>query len=75
MMSVVVEIEHGFAAVNPRVVFDLKPYIPFLGRNYALHPDGRRFIMVRLGDDPLGSSQLISVQNWLEEVKRLVPTD
>ena len=53
---------------------------PYLGgisferaRNYDISPDGRRFAMVKGAATSL--RQLNVVQNWFEEVKRLVPTE
>ncbi len=47
-----------------------------LGRNYDVSSDGKRFLMIR-EDSPGGFSdtELIYVQNWLEELKRLVPAE
>jgi len=42
------------------------------GPGYDVLPDGR-FVMVR-GADPSGSREIVIVQNWFEELKRLVPT-
>jgi Tol biopolymer transport system component len=43
------------------------------GRNYDVSPDGQRFLMLKqVGAAAL--PQLIVVQNWVEELKRLVPT-
>jgi len=47
-----------------------------LGRTYDISPDGKRFLVIKNsrpdeGDPP----QLILVQNWLDELKRLVPVD
>jgi len=42
------------------------------GSGYDILPDGR-FVMVR-GADPSGSREIVLVQNWFEELKRLVPT-
>ncbi len=45
----------------------------FIGRNYDVSPDGKRFLMIR-EDTPGGvNTELIYVQNWLQELKRLVP--
>jgi hypothetical protein len=45
------------------------------GRSYDVSPDGQRFLMAltrnRLTD--LASTQMILVQNWFDELKRLVP--
>jgi len=38
-------------------------------------PDGQRFLIVTTGqgETGAGSTQIIVVQNWVEEVKRLAP--
>ena len=41
------------------------------GPGYDVLPDGR-FLMVR-GADPSGTREIVLVQNWFEELKRLVP--
>jgi serine/threonine-protein kinase len=42
--------------------------------SYDIDHDGKRFIMV-LGDESYGTARnLVVVQNWFEELKRLVPT-
>jgi hypothetical protein len=55
------------------------PYLPIqIGtptRHYDVTPDGRRFLMVQPKDrPPLRPTQMILVQNWIEELKRRVPT-
>ena len=47
------------------------------GRMYDVSPDGRRFLMIKeiAGVDEVPpSARLILVQNWFQELKRLVPT-
>jgi serine/threonine-protein kinase len=46
------------------------------GRTYDMSPDGKRFLMVKEGapDERAAPHSLILVQNWFEELKRLVPT-
>lgn len=45
------------------------------GRTYDVTPDGRRFLMVEEKErPPIKATQMILVQNWFEELKRLVPT-
>ena len=47
-------------------------------RNYDIHPDGQRFLMIKRGDqteETSGRREIIIVQNWLEELKRLVPKE
>ena len=41
-----------------------------VGAGYDVFPDGQRFVMVR-GADPQGTREIILVQNFFEEVKRL----
>ena len=47
------------------------------GRSYDVSPDGQRFLMIKEGgtDRTAASTSLIVVQHWVEELKRLVPTD
>lgn len=42
------------------------------GAGYDILPDGN-FVMVR-GADPTGTREIVLVQHWFEELKRLVPT-
>jgi Tol biopolymer transport system component len=57
------QLPDGFIHLNPM-------------RSYALHPDGRRFVIGRRIDtDPLPPiTRLHLVQNWFAELERLVPT-
>jgi len=49
------------------------------GRQYDVSPDGRRFLMIKrappTGEGSAAPVQLVVVQNWLAELKRLVPTN
>jgi serine/threonine-protein kinase len=71
-----VEAESGFSAGKPRLLFDLPGYVsggPI--RIWDISQDGRRFLMAKLGESrsqPI--TEIILVQNWFEELKRLVPT-
>jgi serine/threonine-protein kinase len=66
----------GFIAGKPRLLFELKGYT--LGtplRNWDVSPDGKRFLTVKDGErKPERATEMILVQNWFEELKRLVPT-
>ena len=69
--------EPNFAPGNAEEVFARRYYAPDRfsnGRTYDISPDGERFLMIKesAGGD---STELILVQNWFEELKRLVPTD
>ena len=47
-----------------------------IGRTYDVSPDGRRFLMIKQGDGGGQTSappQIVVVQNWFEELRRLVP--
>jgi hypothetical protein len=80
LMSVRIEPGASFAAGNPTKLFE-GPY--FLGapttgtRSYDVSPDGRRFLMVKDagGDQTAARPEIVVVQHWLEELKRLVPVN
>ena len=78
-MAVGVETEPGFAPGNAKEVFAGGYYAPDAsspGRTYDISPDGERFLMIKeSGSDVTSSTEFILVQNWFEELKRLVPTD
>jgi serine/threonine-protein kinase len=71
-----VQIDGGFAASKPRLLFKN----PGFGhsdpsRNYDLSLDGRLFLMVKPElRKPAPVTEMILIQNWFEELKRLVPT-
>ena len=46
-------------------------------RTFDLAPDGERFLMISqgAGADDATAPRLILVQNWHQELKRLVPVD
>ena len=47
------------------------------GRTYDVARDGQRFLMIKQGggaDQTAAQLQVIVVQHWVEELKRLVPT-
>ena len=49
-----------------------------VGRTYDIAPDGQRFLMIKEGggaDQTAAPPQIIIVQHWVEELKRLVPTN
>ena len=81
MTAVPVETEGSFTFGKPEVVFE-RTYLTIArglsnGRTYDVAPDGKRFLMIK-ESGPVGETvptQLILVQNWTEELKRLVPVD
>ena len=44
-----------------------------VGRRWDVFPDGQHFLLVR-GADPQGAREIVLVQHWDQELKRLVPT-
>jgi hypothetical protein len=70
-MAVAVETEGELSLGRPTVLFERRrnPEFP----NFAVTPDGRRFIYI---DDSVAEpapTYLVLVQNFGEELKRLVP--
>ena len=47
---------------------------PLSVRNYDVSNDGQRFLMVRQPANPNAAPKIIVVENWFEELNRLVPT-
>ena len=78
MMRVPVETEPTFTAGDPEVLFETQYYFARSRRTYDLAPDGQRFLMVKDAaptDESvaLAQSQIVLVENWFDELKRLVP--
>jgi serine/threonine-protein kinase len=82
VMRVPVKTGATFERGTPQKVFDASPYLvrpPGLetGRMYDVSADGQRFLMIKEisgADERPTSARIILVQNWFEELKRLVPT-
>jgi hypothetical protein len=75
-----VEVQSGptLVAGRPQMLFEFA-MAPVVGgyRTWDLAPDGR-FVIIRSGQAEGGSSapsNLVLVQNWSEELKRLVPVN
>jgi len=78
MMVVDVRLGEAFTAGRPRVLWEAKgARYPggTGGRIYDVAPDGQRFLMIQQRDStpqpPL--THIVLVQNWLDELRRLVP--
>lgn len=70
----------AFTFEAPRPTFDRARYNSpgSPPRTYAVSPDGQRFLMWRSAPAEAaagGNFQIIVVQNWVEELKRRVPTE
>jgi len=71
MMAVTIETEPKFAAGVPRLLFE-GGYLSGWDHVYDIAPDGR-FVMIQAGQTEAPTTQIVLVQNWLEELKRRVP--
>jgi serine/threonine-protein kinase len=71
-----VQIGSDFSTSKPRLLFEQPGYARgSLVRTWDISPDGQRFLMVKQEErksQPV--TEMILVQNWFEELKRLVPT-
>ena len=65
-----VRTDAGFEATKPRLLFDKPGYAD----SWDISPDGQRFLMVKMDErKPQPVTDIILVQNWFEELKRLCP--
>jgi Tol biopolymer transport system component len=67
MVAVAVSTSGAFRVGRAKVLFDDKRYLahPY-GTAYDVHPDGRRFLMIRLGSE---GPQVVVVLNWLGQLR------
>ena len=78
MMAVAIETEPTFTLGTREPLFDTEPYYTRRTlRRGAIAPDGQRFLLLKEGVESEGTAAppLVVVQNWFEELKRLVPTN
>jgi serine/threonine-protein kinase len=79
MMAVEIETESGFRAGNPRQLFQdpalLNGPTNAAGFQYAVAPDGERFLVLASGNGTGLEPRLRVVENWFQELKDLVPAD
>ena len=74
MMVVSVTAGSTFTAGTPRPLFEGRYNSNSINRQYDLSQDAKQFLMVRQMDPPaVKPTHMILVQNWFEELKRLVP--
>ena len=75
-MSVKIATTPAFQAGTPEPLFESADLRIAWGRSYDVAPDGRRFLLTLKKEAPpnLPPAQMIFVQHWFEELKRLVPT-
>ena len=76
IFGVPIETDPSFAAANPELLFEGQYVFGGMGgRNYDVAPDGERFLMIKPVESDSAAPEIIVVQNWFEELQRLVPTD
>ena len=67
----------GFSVSKPRLLFDQPGYSsgnPI--RNWDISPDGERFLMVENEErKPQPLTEIVLVENWLEELRHLAPAN
>ena len=71
-----VRTDNGFMADKPRLLFEKAGYYISGNtvRDYDMSSDGRRFLMAKLEQrKPTPVTEMILVQNWCGELKRLLP--
>ena len=73
-MSVSIGTTPTFVAGTPETLFESDDLASAWGRNYDVAPDGQRFLLTLNKELPTNPAptQMIFVQNWFEELKRLV---
>ena len=80
LMAVPVGTEPSFTYETSQNLFSVSGCsFPGGGRKYDIAPNGQRFVFLKGGGaqtgEDAGPPQVIVVQNWHEELKRLVPVD
>ena len=73
LMAVPVQLEYGFEFGTPELVLEHPYRTAFIGKTYDVSLDGKRFLMIK--EVGVSNAALILVQNWGEELKRLVPPE
>ena len=75
MMAVPVATTPTFSAGTPKALFKGR-YFDAGGHDYDVAPDGQRFLMLK-NSESISASMLpiILIENWQEELKRLMPTE
>lgn len=73
MMVVDVDSGDTLALRRPQLLFESNAYMTGVGM-YDVRADGERFVMIDESESVQPPTELVLVQNWTEELKRLVPT-
>jgi serine/threonine-protein kinase len=72
-----VPMETGLPVGVPEVLFEGNWVLTgSVARSYDVTPDGRRFLMVQRDNrPPIAARRILLVQNWFDELRRLVPAE
>ena len=76
LMSVRFDAGPVWNAHSPVVLFRAPEYFQFFalgGRTYDVSADGARFLVAKAAPSSSSARSIVLVQNWGEELKRLVP--
>jgi serine/threonine-protein kinase len=74
LMATRVQTEGEFRVLSIELLFDDSAfYSSPPGETYDVHPDGR-FLMITAEDAAAAAREVVMVENWFEELERLVPT-
>ena len=77
--AVSINFENGVDAGDPEVIASgIRAPTGCTGREYDISGDGERFLVMRqpvAEDGSISTMELVLVQNWFEELKRLVPVN
>lgn len=73
MMSVSISTAPNLRAGVPQMLFRGRYFASAPARGYDVLPDGRHFVMIKHDERPaIPVSQVVLVQNWFEELKRIM---
>ena len=70
LMSVAVKTGRELVAQPPTTLFDTSRFATYIGRNYDITPDGKRFVFVKNPAVP-AQTLITVVLDWTEELKRV----
>ena len=74
LMTVPVDTQGAtFSAGAPVAVFQSPYAAPFAWRMYDVSPDGTRFVMIKDRFSQTAAPTIVVAQNWIEELKRILP--
>jgi hypothetical protein len=75
IMAVSIGVQPGLSAGTPKALFSGEYAMNAPARAWDVTPDGQRFLLIREDQQATaGIAQMNIVQNWTEELKRLVPS-